>query len=184
MDPFNKVAQELLDEITGMLAMTDPAVYTTLVNNLLSAANVVVAGEGRSRYVMGTFARRFSRLGRMVTMHGEAVGRKAAKGDLLIVASMHGGRGSLTTLAESARKDGSLVYAFVGETSCILASHADWAVAIAPQTRTPFESIAGVGRASSLAFDEAMMIYLDAVLIGLQQVLGIDPIVLDEREEE
>ena len=78
MEPFKKLAQELLDEITGMLSVTDVGVYTSLVNNLLAARNVLVAGEGRSRYVMGTFAQRLSRLGRMVTMHGEAVGRAYA----------------------------------------------------------------------------------------------------------
>jgi len=184
MESFRKVAQELLDEITGMLSMVDPSTYTVIVNDLLSAKNVVVAGEGRSRYVMGTFARRLSLLGRAVTVHGEAVGRPASRGDLLIVGSLHGRRGTLSTLAESARKRGALVVAFVGETSCILASHADHVVAIASQTRTPFESIGGGGRASSLVFDEAMMLYLDAILIALQQILGIDPVLLDEKDND
>jgi len=183
MEPFNKVAQELLDEITGMLSMVDPAVYTSLVNNLLSAQNVVVAGDGRSRYVMGTFARRLSRLGRMVTVHGEAVGKKASKGDLLIVASLHGARGTLTALAEGAGKRGALVYTLVGATSSVLASHADYVISIAPQTRTPFESIGGAGRAGTLAFDEAAMVYLDAVLVSLQEVLGIDVVLLDEQDD-
>lgn len=175
MDSFKKIAQELLDEITGMLSLVDEGAHTSLVNNLLSAGNVVVAGEGRGRYVMGTFVQRLSRLGRMVTMHGEAVGRSAAKGDLLLVASLGGGRGPLVTLAETARKEGALVYTFVGETSCILATHADHVIPIAPETRTPFESIAGAGRVSVLAFDEALMLYLDTVLIALHEVLGLDP---------
>ncbi len=174
MQPFNKIAQGLLDEVTGMLSVVDPAVYTSLVNNLLSAKNVVVAGEGRSRYVTGTFVRRLSRLGRTVTMHGEAVGRNAGRGDVVLVASLRGGRGALVGLAEAARKRGALVYAFVGETSCVLASHADYVVAIAPQTRTPFETIAGAGRVSLVAFDEALMIYLDVVISALQDVLDID----------
>jgi len=184
MESFKKVAQELLDEITGMLSMVDPATYTSLVNDLLSANNVVVAGDGRSRYVMGTFARRLSLVGRMVTVHGEAVGRPAGKGDVLLVGSVHGRRGAVASLAESARKRGALVYAFVGEQSSILASHGDHVIPIAPQTRTPFESIAGAGRVGTIAFDEAMMIYLDAVLISLQQVLGIDPMLLDEKDND
>ena len=174
MEPFNKIAQELLDEVTGMLSVVDPGVYTSLVNNLLSAKNVLATGEGRSRYVMGTFARRLSGLGRMVSMQGEAVGRSAGKGDVVLAASLHGGRGALVGLAEAARKRGALVYAFVGETSCVLASHADYVVAIAPQKRTPFETIAGAGRVRLVAFDEALMIYLDAVVTALQQVLNID----------
>jgi 6-phospho-3-hexuloisomerase len=184
MDPFNKVAQELLDEITGMLSVADAAAYTSLVNNLLSAGNVVVAGDGRSRYVMGTFARRLSQLGRMVSVYGEAAGRSAGKGDLLLAASLVGRRGALTALAESARKQGARVYAFVGEVSSILASHADHVIAIVPQTRTPFESIAGTGRASLLAFDEAVMLYLDAVLLALQELLGIDRETLAEQAGE
>ena len=43
MQPFNKIAQGLLDEVTGMLSVVDPAVYTSLVNNLLSAKNVVMS---------------------------------------------------------------------------------------------------------------------------------------------
>ncbi|HUW56447.1 MAG TPA: SIS domain-containing protein [Planctomycetota bacterium] len=174
MEPFNKIAQELLDEITGMLSVVEAGTYTSLVNNLLSAKNVVVTGEGRGRYVMGTFARRLSRLGRMVTMQGEAVGRNAGRGDVVLAASLKGERGPLPALAEVARKRGALVYAFVGEASCILASHADYVVTIAPQTRTPFETIAGAGRISTLAFDEALMIYLDVVVTALQDVLGLD----------
>ena len=174
MEPFNRTAQKLLDEITGMLSVVDAGTYTSLVTNLLSAANVVVTGDGRSRYVMGTFARRLSRLGRTVTMHGEAVGQSAGKGDVVLLASLRGGRGAVVGLAESARKRGALVYAFVGEASCILASHADHVVTIAPQTRTPFETIAGAGRISTLAFDEALMMYLDVVVTALQDVLDID----------
>jgi D-arabinose 5-phosphate isomerase GutQ len=175
MEAFKTVAQQLLDEVAGMLSVVDPAVYTSLVNNLLSAKNVVVAGDGRSRYVMGTFAGRLSRLGRMVAVHGEAVGRGAGRGDLLLAASLDGARGPVTTLAESARRKGARVYVFVGETSCVLGSHADYVIPIAHQTRTPFEVIAGAGHAGRLAFDEAVMIYLDAVLLALQEVLGIEP---------
>lgn len=174
MEPFKKVAQELLNEITGMLSVVNAGSYASLVNDVLAAKNVLVCGDGRSRYVMGTFARRLSGLGRLVGMHGEVVGRPAARGDLVLAASLKGQRGPLSTLAESARQKGARVYAFVGETSSILASHADHVVAITPQTRTPFESIAGAGRASLLAFDEALMIYLDTVLLAVQEVLGID----------
>jgi D-arabinose 5-phosphate isomerase GutQ len=184
MEPFSKVAQELLDEITGMLSMADPETYTSLVNNVLSAKSVVVAGDGRSRCVMGTFARRLSQMGRMVSVEGESAERTPARGDLLLVASLVGARGTLTALAESARSQGARVCAFVGEISSILASHADYVVAIAPQTRTPFESIAGAGRASLLAFDEALMIYLDAVLLSLQEVLHIDHAALGDRPRQ
>ncbi len=174
MDSFKKVAQDLLDEVTGMLSLADDAAYTSMVNNLLAAKNVVVAGEGRSRYVTAAFARGLSRLGRMVTVHGEAVGRRATRGDLLVVASLHGARGPLTVLAEAARKRGTLVCAFVGESSSVLASHAHSVIPIAHQTRTPFEVIAGAGAMGLLAFDEALMLYLDVVLLAVQKVLGID----------
>jgi len=183
MEPFNKVAQELLDEITGMLSMVDAAVYTSLVDDLLGAKNVVVAGDGRSRYVMGTFARRLSRMGRTVTMQGEAVGRQAVKGDLLVVASLRGARGTLSALAEGARRRGARVYAIVGAPSAVLASHADHVISIAPQTRTPFDAIGGSVRVGALPFDEAVMIYLDSLLVALQQVLGIDPVLLEEQDD-
>jgi|GEM_PF-3646546 6-phospho-3-hexuloisomerase len=181
MEPFSKVAQELLDEITGMLTMVDPGTYTSLVNHLLSAKSVVVAGDGRSRYVMGTFARRLSQMGRTVSVEGESAERSAGRGDILLVASLTGERGALTGLAESARRAGARVCAFVGEISSVLSSHADYVVAIAPQTRTPFESIAGAGRASALAFDEALMIYLDAVLLSLEEVLHADRDTIERR---
>jgi len=174
MEPFKKTAQELLDEITGMLSVVENGAYTSLVNSVLAAKNVVVAGDGRSRYIVGAFAHRLSRLGRMVTVHGEAAGRSAGRGDVLVAVSLRGGRGPLTALAEAAAKHGALVYAFVGEASSVLASCATHVVAISPQTRTPFEVIAGAGRTSLLAFDEAVTIYLDAVLLGIEQVLGID----------
>ena len=180
MEPFSTVAQELLDEITGMLSMVDPGTYTSLVNNLLSARNVVVAGDGRGRYVMGTFARRLGQMGRMVSLEGESAERPPGRGDLLLVASRTGERGALTGLAESARKEGARVCAFVAEISSLLASHADYVVAIAPQTRTPFESIGGAGDAGLLAFDEALMIYLDAVLLALQKLLPPDRRSFDE----
>ena len=100
---------------------------------------------------------------------------------MLLAASLRGRPGPLATLVETTRKRGALVYAFVGETNCILASHADYVVPIAPHTRTPFDVIAGSGRGSLLAFDEAVMIYLDAVLIALGDVLGIDPQTLADR---
>jgi 6-phospho-3-hexuloisomerase len=181
MEPLKRLAQELLDEITGMLSTADNGVYTSFVNNLLTANHVVVAGDGRARWVLGTFVRRMSRLGRSVTLHGESVSRAAGKGDLLIVASLKGARGPLTVLAESARKRGARVYAFVGETSSVLASTADGIIPLAPQTRTPFDSISGGGRASLLAFDEALMIYLDSVVLSTQDILRV---ATDETEAE
>jgi D-arabinose 5-phosphate isomerase GutQ len=174
MESFKKVAQELLDEMTGMLSVADEKVFTSLVNDLLASKHIVASGSGRSRYVLGTFVRRVSRIGRKAALEGEAVAGRASRGDVLLGARGAGERGPVTALAEQARKRGARVYTFVGETSSLLASHGDYVIPLAPQTRTPFETITNAGRASHLAFDEALLLYLDAALIALQEVMSID----------
>ncbi len=181
MEPFKKLAQELLDEITGMLSVADAGAFTSLVDGVLAAKHVVVAGDGRCRFVGGAFVRKLTRMGRSASLQGDASCRAAGKGDILIVATLDGGRGGLTALADSARRRGARVFAVVGEPSSVVAASADAVIALTPQIRTPFESISGGGRASRLAFDDAVMLYLDAVILALQDALRSGP---DEKDED
>ncbi len=181
MDSFKRFAQDLLDEITGMLSAADVNTFTSLVNCALAARYIEVAGEGRARYVAAAFVRKLSGLGRAVALHGEAVSRPAGKGDLVIIVSFKGARGPLTSLADAARKRGARVYVLVGESSSVLAASADGVIPISPQSRTPFEAIAGGGRASRLAFDEALLVYLDSVILAMQEMLRVTP---DESEDD
>ena len=184
MEPFNKVAQELLDEMTATLSMQDTTVYKSLVNHLLSAGNIAVAGMGRTNYVMGAFARRLAQLGRKVSVLGEAAYKRPGKGDVVVVGGLQGSRGPVTVFAESARDHGATVYAIVGEQSSILASVANYVIPLAQHTKTPFGSVGAGERSNLFTFDETAMLYLDVAVRGLQEVLGISPEVLAKEVKE
>lgn len=184
MEPFKSAAQQLLNEVTGTLSTVDQGEFQSLVNDLLSAPAIVVAGEGRSAFILQAFARRLALLGRKVSVQGEAVARRAQKGDLLIAAGYGRGRNLVCALAEQARKRGVKVFALVAEPSAVLASHADRTITLAPSARTPFSMVQNPAQASLLTFDEALLILLDVVLVTLHDLLKVDPETVAEHVEE
>ncbi len=70
MESFKTLAQELLNEITGMLSIVEASTFNALVNGLLAARHVSVAGDGRARYVAAAFVRRLTVLGRSASLVG------------------------------------------------------------------------------------------------------------------
>jgi 6-phospho-3-hexuloisomerase len=183
MEAFKKIAQQLLDETTGMLSVVEPRDFEMFVDELLRASNVVVTGDGRSRFVLAAFARRLSRVGRLISVHGDAGGRPARRGDVLVAASVTGARGPVVAAVEAAQKRGARICSFVGEASSILASHSNHVVVLSPQTRTPF-AVASAAQTSLLPFDEALMFFLDATLIAVQTLLKLDPETVAEQAKE
>jgi 6-phospho-3-hexuloisomerase len=92
----------VLAEIQGVLRKVDEADIERLVDRLLAAPRVFVAGEGRSGLMAKAFAMRLMHLGLVVYASGETITPSGGEGDLVVVGSGSGTTGGAVRLAVSA----------------------------------------------------------------------------------
>ncbi len=146
-----------------------------LVEKIIHAKRVFVAGAGRSGFMVKAFAMRLMHIGIETYVVGETTTPGIGEGDLLMVGSGTGETGSLVVMAERAKKVGAdvaLVTIFpessVGKLSAAIVT----IPAPTPKAReiTQFHSIQPMGS----LFEQSLLIFLDATILRLMERLNRD----------
>ncbi|WP_373894783.1 6-phospho-3-hexuloisomerase [Virgibacillus natechei] len=104
---------QFLSEIIKELDLTSNLIADEdadkLINNILEAKKVFVAGAGRSGLMAKSFAMRMMHMGIDAYVVGETVTPGLQKDDILVIASGSGGTKSLVSMAEKAKNIGATV---------------------------------------------------------------------------
>ena len=104
-DNLSKVVEEL-SRFSQEVSQEDA---DKMVEEILKANRVFVAGAGRSGFAARGFANRLSHLGFDVSFVGEPTTPPIKAGDLLVIGSGSGTTGSLVKMAETAKKQGAAI---------------------------------------------------------------------------
>jgi len=160
---MDKIRAKVVDEVQQALAAVDAGEEREFVEAIAAAREVFVTGRGRSGLVGAAFATRLVHLGKRAHVVGEPTTPAISTGDLLIVCSGSGRtRGSLLN-AEQAIEAGAQVWAVTQDPLSPLAAAAGHVVRIPPVASS---------QPGASAFEQALLLFLDAVVLRLMARLG------------
>jgi len=179
--PTKKTISEILDEMGRTLGQVSPQGLDRLVEAVLKAGRIYVAGGGRSGLMARAFAMRLMHLGLVTYVVGETTTPSIRSGDLLVSCSASGETQVTVLVSQVAQKAGARVFAITATPDSPMARLAHSTIVIAAPTKhTP----AGVGASAQYGgslFEQALLVLLDAVSSEIARRLGAAAQELDSR---
>ena len=165
--------EQVLGEVEDAALRADMAAAARLVDAVLEARRVYVAGEGRSGLVGRTFAMRLVHLGMTAHVCGETTTPAIEAGDLCIACSASGETAITCHRARQSRRVGARVAAIVAVEGTPLGAEADIEVVLPAPTKhgggTPSRQF------GSSLFEQTLLVLLDALVLLLQERRGASP---------
>ena len=177
-DHIRQVMAEL-DRTLGAVATDD---VERLVDMILSARRVFVAGAGRSGLAMKAFAMRLMHLGLRAYVVGETVTPAMTADDLLLIGSGSGETASLVAMAEKVRALKARLALVTIVADSRIGRLAEAVVAIpapSPKARAQ-HGVTSVQPMGSL-FEQSLLILLDVVVLRLMEQQKTDSAAMFER---
>ena len=165
--------KRVLAEVGSAVASADLVATDRLLDAVLGARRVYVAGEGRTGLIARTFAMRLVHLGMTAYVCGETVTPAIEAADLCIACSASGETAITCHRATISRAVGATVAAITAARQATLAAQADIRIVLDAPTKsdaTPLSIQFG-----STVFEQALLVYLDAVVLLLQDRRGASP---------
>ena len=175
---FQEASRTILDEITRALAQVDPGQVAGMEEAVLSAHAVFVVGAGRSGLVGRCFAMRLTHLGLRSHVIGETVTPAVGPGDLVIALSGSGETPTILATVTAAIQAGAQVVAVTAFAHSPLAEAAQAKLIIS--TGTEATGISSTQYGGSM-FEQALMVMLETIALGLQNRLAETPDRMDRR---
>ena len=118
-------ALEMCRELSGTFQRLDEAAFSLLVDELVSARRIFVAGAGRTGLLMQSLAMVLTQLGLSVDVVGSPTARSIHGGDLLLVGSSSGSTKSMQLFAGIAAEAGARIALITSRTESPIGRLAD-----------------------------------------------------------
>lgn len=163
----------ILREVSRVLSHVSPAAVERLLEAVLSARRIYVAGEGRSGLVARTFAMRLVHLGLTAYVCSETITPAIEAGDLCVACSGSGETPITCHRAELSKRVGATIAAVVAAPGTPLGANAHIEV-ILPAPAKGARKAPSVQFGATL-FEQALLLFLDAVVLLLQERRGASP---------
>jgi len=145
-----------------------------LVNEIIGANKIFVAGAGRSGFMAKSFAMRMMHMGIQAFVVGETVTPSLEKGDLLIIGSGSGETKTLVSMAEKAASIGAKIAVVTIHPESTIGKLADVIVALpgAPkdQTTSSYQTIQPMGS----LFEQTLLLFFDALIVRFMEKKELD----------
>jgi len=172
-DPFG-ILRARLDGIRKLLDHMDEPQAEQLIRMVLAAKRVFVTGKGRSGRVAECFAMRMMQMGIDVHVPGEATCPRIQSGDLMVAISCSGTTVTTFQIARISHEAGAEVAAITAVPDSPLARLAHLAVVV-PTTGTELKQRYHyvLGRYNNTLFEEATLLYCDALVCSILEREGI-----------
>lgn len=169
---MTKQLERILEEIQTTARLIRDEDAAQLVNGILEAKKVFVAGAGRSGFMAKSFAMRMMHVGLDPYVVGETVTPNLEEGDLFIVGSGSGETKSLVAMAEKAKSIGASVAAVTIVPDSSIGRLADIVIEIPAQTKadTSNKSIQPMGS----LFEQSLLLFYDSLILHIMEKRGMD----------
>lgn len=173
MKTFADMAQLVLDEIANCLKSIDDEAIERLMQAILTAPRIFVAGKGRTGMQMRAFALRLMHLGHMVYVIDETVTPAIRVSDLLIIGSASGRTASLVQYAQRAKALGARVVVITASPSSPVAGHAELILRLdAPSPKIEQNEARSIQPEGTL-FEQTLLLMLDTLVLRLMEYHSI-----------
>jgi 6-phospho-3-hexuloisomerase len=161
--------KKILKEIEKVLEKNDETSERKLVERIIEAERVFVAGSGRSGLVGKMFAMRLMQLGLEVFAVGETITPSVTRNDLIIAISGSGKTQTIFDVIQEGKKLGTGIISITADKKSKIANKSDFIVILKGKTKSRGKSVQPLGS----LFEQSALIFLDAVVIGLVKKLKI-----------
>jgi len=179
--PIRTSIDQIVAELKGMLGRVEPTGLERLVEAVVGAGRVYVAGGGRSGLMARAFAMRLMHLGLVTYVVGETTTPAIRSGDLLLACSASGETHVTVVVSQVAQKAGARVFAITAMPDSPMARLADETIVIpAPSKRAERKDTQSFQYGGSL-FEQGLLVLLDAVSAEIGRRRGAAPQELDSR---
>jgi 6-phospho-3-hexuloisomerase len=145
-----------------------------LVNGILEAKKVFVAGAGRSGLMAKSFAMRMMHMGIDAYVAGETVTPNFEEGDMIIFASGSGETKSLVSMAEKAKSLGGTVAALTISPDSTIGKMADMTVKLPGSPKDQSEGDYKTIQPMGSLFEQTLLLFCDAVILRFMEKKGLD----------
>ncbi|EEP9805104.1 SIS domain-containing protein [Salmonella enterica] len=165
----------VLNELSSLVDKIDEKEFNSLVDSIITAGHVFLAGAGRSGQMINAFANRMMHLGLSVSVVGEISSPHSRKNDLLIVGSGSGETQRLINQVKMAKNNGVFIALITTTPDSTLAPLADYVLIIpAGHSAQPMGSL----------FEQASLLTYDSIVLSLMANLNETSQTMKERHAD
>ena len=179
--PVRAAINDILNELQATLGQVSPEGVELMVEAVLAARRIYVAGGGRSGLMARAFAMRLMHLGLSTYVVGETTTPAIKSGDLLVSCSASGQTQVTVLMSRVAREAGAQVFAVTATPDSPMARLATETIVIsAPSKRLEAGAGQSIQYGGSL-FEQALLVLLDAISVEIGRRLGAVPKEIESR---
>jgi len=164
---------EILAELKRTLELINDEDAEKVVEGILRAKKIFVAGGGRSGFMAKAFVMRMMHVGLDAYVVGETVTPNLEPSDIFIVGSGSGETGSLAAMTKKAKSIGATVVAVTINPDSTIGKLADIQIEIPAQAKAEGTSGKSIQPMGSL-FEQSLLLFYDAVILRFMNKKGLN----------
>jgi 6-phospho-3-hexuloisomerase len=170
---------QILDELYSTLSELDDEPIDQLVDAIVGAKRIFLAGTGRSGLMLKCFAMRLMHLDLEAHVVGETTTPGISDNDLLIVGSGSGETGSISLFARTAKEQKAKLGLITVFPDSTIARLADIKVFIRiPASKDNLNNGFASIQYGGTLFEQSLMLVLDGMILRLMDRLNVSPSLL------
>ena len=169
---YERNYHRILDELEFVLSTMSPGEIDGLVNEILEARIVIVAGAGRVGMAGRGFAMRLGHLGLRAYSLGDSTLPSLGEGDLLVIASGSGETQTIYDVAQTAKQCGARLGLITGRRDSRMGRLAD--VVIEMKVPSKVQSVDGFSSIQPMTTlnEQSLQVLFDAIVLQLMAKTG------------
>ncbi len=178
---IKSTTKTIINEMRDVLAEIKEDEFKRFIDAIKSSKSIFVTGQGRSGLVARTFAMRLTHIGFTCYVVGETTTPNIDKGDMLIVCSSSGTTSITCHIAGLAKRLNAFIVVITAHPNSELSNYATLTIEIpAREIGQVLQSRYSVQFRSTL-FEQACLVYLDAVILTLVRLLNREEVEMQKR---
>jgi 6-phospho-3-hexuloisomerase len=173
---MNNYYDPILAELANSVSKFDGAGIENVVDAIIRARRIFVAGTGRSGLMVKAFAMRLMHLGLKTYVVGETTTPGITDGDILIIGSGSGETRSVSNYARDAKKYHARLALITIFPDSTIGELADYKVVIsAPTSKHLVENEVGSVQPMGSLFEQSLLLLLEGMILMLMEKLNVNP---------
>ncbi len=178
---IKSTTKAIINEIDYVLDGIKEDEFKRFVEDINSSKNIFVTGQGRSGLVARTFAMRLTHIGFSCHVVGDTTTPNIDEGDMLIACSSSGTTSVTCHIAGLAKRLNALVVVITAHPDSELSDYADLSIEIPASDTDQVIQSQLTEQFRSTLFEQACLVYLDAVILTLVRLLNREEVEMMKR---
>jgi 6-phospho-3-hexuloisomerase len=178
---IKSTTKAIINEIDSVLGGIKEDEFKRFVTAIESSKNIFVTGQGRSGLVARTFAMRLTHIGFSCHVVGDTTTPNIDEGDMLIVCSSSGTTSITCHIAGLAKRLNALVVVITAHPGSELSDYANLTIEIPASDTDQVIRSQRTAQFRSTLFEQACLVYLDAVILSLVRLLNREEVEMMKR---